>query len=148
MVDFLQRLASPQQVVARVVIPPTLMPAFIQALRDNIANFTNRFGPPPVLPPLPPGTIVPTIEELYEQLKISDEVLTGTYCNTVMIMHSAAEFCFDFINTNFPKPVVTQRIVMAAAHGPVLLNTLSKTWEQHLRSRAQREQQGEGGAGA
>ena len=133
MVDFLQRLAQPQQVVARIIVPMTLMPAFIRALGDNIAGFTAKFGPPPSLPQPPPGTPIPTVEELYEQLKISDEVLAGTYCNTVMIAHSPAEFCFDFITSSFPKPIVASRVFMAAAHAPKLLDSLKRSWDQHQR---------------
>ena len=131
MVDFVQRLASPQQLAARVVIPTTLMPAFIKALNDNIANFTSRFGPPPTLPSPPPGTPMPPINEVYEQMKITDEVLGGTYCNAVMIAHSPAEFCFDFITSSFPRSVVAARIMMAAPHAPKLLDSLRKSWDQY-----------------
>ncbi len=131
MLDFVQRLASPQQLAARVVIPPTLMPAFIKALNDNIANFTSRWGPPPTLPSPPPGTPMPPISEVYEQMKVPDEVLGGTYCNAVMIAHSPAEFCFDFITSGFPRSVVAARIMMAAPHAPKLLESLKKSWDQY-----------------
>lgn len=130
MVDFVQRLASPQQLAARIVIPPTLMPSLIKALQDNIANFTSRFGPPPTLPSPPPGSPMPPINELYEQLRLEDETLSGTYCNAVMIAHSPAEFCFDFITSGFPRSVVAARIMMAAPHAPKLLESLKRSWEQ------------------
>ena len=131
MVDFVQRLVSPHQLAARVVIPPTLMPAFIRALGDNITNFTNRFGPPPSLPSPPPGTPVPPIGEVYEQMRLEDETLAGSYCNAVMIAHSPAEFCLDFITSGFPRSVVSARIMMAAPHAPKLLESLRKSWEQY-----------------
>lgn len=130
MIDFVQRLAQPQQLLARVVIPPTLMPGLIQTLTDNISGYTARFGPPPSLPPLPPGTVMPPIQEVYEQIKVSDEVLCGNYCNAVMIAHSPAEFCFDFIAHGFPRSVVTCRIFVAAAHGPKILESLKKSYDQ------------------
>jgi len=44
----------------------------------------------------------PNIVEVYEQLKISDEVAVGAYANTLMISHSQSEFCLDFILDLFP----------------------------------------------
>ena len=133
MLDFVMRLASPQQLVARVVVPPTLMPALVRALSDNIQNFTNRFGPPPALPSPPPGTPVPPIEEVYEQMRLADETLAGSYCNTVMIAHGPAEFCLDFITSGFPRSVVSARVLMAAHHAPKLLESLKRSWEQYQR---------------
>lgn len=133
MLDFVQRLASPQQLAARVVIAPTLMPSFIKALAENLNNYTARFGPPPALPAPPPGTPMPPISEVYEQMKIPDEVLGGSYCNAVMIAHSPAEFCLDFITSSFPRSVVTTRVMMAAPHAPKLLENLKRSWEQYQR---------------
>ncbi|MFN9507407.1 MAG: DUF3467 domain-containing protein, partial [Planctomycetota bacterium] len=39
-------------------------------------------------------------QEIYDELKLRDEILSGTYANAVMIGHGAYEFSFDFI-TNF-----------------------------------------------
>lgn len=133
MLDFVMRLASPQQLVARVVVPPTLMPALVRALGDNIQNYTNRFGPPPALPSPPPGTPVPPIEEVYDQMKMADETLAGSYCNTVMIAHGPAEFCLDFITSGFPRSIVSARVLMAAHHAPKLLESLKRSWEQYQR---------------
>jgi hypothetical protein len=142
MVDFVQRLAAPQTVAARVVVPPSLMPGFINALSDNIANYTTRFGPPPSLPPIPPNTPVPPIQDVYDQMKVSDEVLCGTYCNAVMIAHSPAEFCFDFITAAFPRSVVSCRVLMAAAHGPKVLESLKRSYEQYQKRMGQTPGQG------
>lgn len=133
MLDFVMRLASPQQLVARVVVPPTLMPALVRALGDNIQNYTNRFGPPPALPSPPPGTPVPPIEEVYDQMKMADETLAGSYCNTVMIAHGPAEFCLDFITSGFPRSIVSARVLMAAHHAPKLLDSLKRSWDQFQR---------------
>src|SRR5262245_58315011 len=45
--DFVLGMAQPHQIAARVVLPPTVMPALIAALRENLHNFQARFGPPP-----------------------------------------------------------------------------------------------------
>lgn len=130
MIDFLLRLSSPQHVACRVIVPPTLMPLFIRALQDNIANYTARFGPPPALPPIPPNQPKPPIEEIYDQLKVTDEVLMGAYANAMMVAHGPAEFCFDFICNGFPRSVVTARVYVAAHHAPRILESLQRSQEQ------------------
>jgi hypothetical protein len=91
-------------------------------------------------PPPPPNAPQPNIVEVYEQLKISDEVAVGAYANTLMISHTIGEFCLDFILDLFPKPVVTQRVYMSAVHIPGFLGTLKRTLEQ-LQQRQQQQQQ-------
>ena len=87
-VDFVVRIAMPHQIAARVVLPFSLIPSLIHALRENLANFTKRFGPPPSLPTPPPNSPVPTIEEIYDQLKQPEDAMTGCYANAVMIAHT------------------------------------------------------------
>src|SRR5262245_24550884 len=74
--DFVQGMAQPHQIAARVSIPPTVMPALIAALRENLNNFQARFGPPAALPVPPPPPIPPRIDEIYEQLKLPDELMS------------------------------------------------------------------------
>ncbi len=50
--DFVLSVARPHQVVARVVLPPTIVPNLIQALRQNLQNYEQKYGPPPE-PPRP-----------------------------------------------------------------------------------------------
>src|SRR5437016_1737342 len=52
-IDFVLRMAQPHQIVARVVLPPSILPSVINALRDNLNNYQSKFGPPPVLPTPP-----------------------------------------------------------------------------------------------
>ena len=91
-------------------------------------------GPASPKPPQPHG---PGAAELYEQLKLPDEVLGGAYANTVMISHTPEEFCFDFIASFYPRPIVTCRVFMAAGRVVSLLETLGDSFEkyQHRRPR-------------
>jgi hypothetical protein len=62
------------------------------------------------------------------RIKISDEIATGLYCNTVIIKKSETEFVFDFIQAHpgephatvvsrvILPPVQTKRFVMATTH--------------------------------
>src|SRR5215467_10046256 len=49
-IDFVLRMAQPHQIAARVVLPISIMPSVIGALRENLNNYQNKFGPPPQLP--------------------------------------------------------------------------------------------------
>jgi len=210
--DFLLRISTPQQVVARVVLPIGVVPQMIRALRDNLNNYEKRFGTPTIPTPLPPqvtnsadsinvgtgieasaseeptppvsdvisgasasgtgavgetmtpesdaasesdvennsnpetvfkqsetGQKPPSAEELYDDLKLPDEMLSGDYANAVRIGHSATEFSFDFITTFFPRSCVSARVHMAAPNIPRLLDSLTHSFEQFQRKMAQQQ---------
>lgn len=146
--DFIQNLGQPAQIAARVVMPHATMPQFIQALRTNLEMYTKRFGTPPELPAPPPNQRKPTIQEIYDDLKITDETLAGCYANGVMIGHAASEFKFDFLANMMPTPAVSSRVYLAAPHVPRLLQSLEKTYSdfqlrvaEQQRQRAQQEQE-------
>src|SRR4029077_20784730 len=80
-------------------------------------------------PPAPPAP--PPITEVYEQLKLPDDMLGGTYANTVAISHSQAEFCFDFICNFYPRSVVNARVYLAAPHVPEVFDSLQRCLEQY-----------------
>lgn len=130
-IDFVLRMVQPHQVVARVVLPPTLIPSFIGALRENLNRYQAQFGPPPPLPAQPPPNPMPSIEDIYHQLKIPDEILSGVYANAVMVVHTPAEFCFDFITSFYPKSAVSCRVFLAAAQVPGFLNSLTHSYQQY-----------------
>ncbi len=137
LIDFIQSLAPPRRVVARVVLPPTVLPLFVAALEDNLSKYAQSFGPVPRMPAPPaavpggPPPVPPPITEVYEQLKLPDEMLGGTYANTVVISHSPAEFCFDFICSFYPRSVVTSRVYLATPHVSELFESLKRSLEQH-----------------
>jgi hypothetical protein len=137
LIDFIQSLAPPRRVVARVILPPTVLPLFVAALEDNLSKYVQSFGPPPRMPTPPPAApggpppVPPPITEVYEQLKLPDEMLGGMYANTVVISHSPAEFCFDFICNFYPRSVVTSRVYLATPHVSELFDSLKRSLEQH-----------------
>jgi hypothetical protein len=129
--DFVLRMAPPHQIAARVVMPPSIMASFIGALRENVAGYTSKFGPPPALPVPPNPPTPPPIDEIYSQLKLPDELLSGVYANAVMIAHSPAEFYFDFITNFYPRSAVSCRVYLSAPQVPGLLNTLARSYQQY-----------------
>jgi hypothetical protein len=108
------------------------MPRLIDALRDNLDKYKEMFGPPPSLPQVPPPAKPPSIEDIYSQLKVNDDVMSGAYANQVLVAHTAAEFCFEFITTFYPRAAVSSRVFLSAAQVPVLLTTLTQSWQNYL----------------
>lgn len=131
-VDFLQQMGVPNHLVRRVVIPHQVMPRFIQALDQNLGIYRDRFGPPMTLPRPTPPAHRPTIEEIYDNIKVADEELAGHFAEGVMIRHSAAEFCFDFVTQFYPNAAVSSRIFLSAPHVPPLLEALRANYQKFL----------------
>lgn len=101
----------------------------------------------PTTPPLPnnPPAAVPAAnantnangpvrrqnpQEVYDELKLRDEILSGAYANAVMIGHGPYEFSFDFITNFYPQSAVSCRVYLAAGHVWRLLESLKQSWEQ------------------
>jgi hypothetical protein len=129
-VDFVQNLGTPAAVAARVIMPHACMPQFIEALRKNLEIYRQRFGDPPVLPRTPAPPRQPTAQEIYDELKLPDDQLSGAYANGVMIGHTGSEFKFDFLTNLFPTSAVSARVFLSAPQVPRLLESLQSTFAQ------------------
>ena len=131
-IDFLQTIGRPHKVAARVVIPHPVMPQFIDALTTNLDLYRNRFGDPVSPQPQPqnPDARRPSPQEIYDDLKMPDEVLSGTYANGVMIGHGATEFGLDFLTSFFPQSAVSCRVFVASGQVPRLLDSLKGAVKQ------------------
>ena len=121
---------------ARVVLAPATVNEFIQALQQNLENYSKTFGPPQP-PPIPPNMPKPTIQEIYENFKLPEELMSGSYANSVLIGHSATEFFFDFITGFYPTSAVASRVFMAAPQIPRFLTMLTTSLQQHRERGAQ-----------
>jgi len=129
-IDFMQGLTRPYQVSARIVLSPIVMEQFVAAVQDNLNKYEQRFGPPPTLPK-PPTDRRPTLQEIYDEFKVSDEIASGTYANAVMVGHSPSEFFFDFITNFFPTSSVSARVFISAAQLPRLFETLTMAYQRY-----------------
>jgi hypothetical protein len=146
--DFVLRLGEQQRITARVLLPHLVYRQFVAALNENLLNYEKHFGKLPGIPkPLmddsenpqgeftgipeessqphpenqPASSSPPRIEDIYDELKLPDNMLSGRYANAVLIRHSATEFCFDFITNIYPRSAVSCRVFLAAPHvGPFL----------------------------
>lgn len=128
--DFIQNIGGPPQVAARVVMPHGALPQFADALKKNLGMYTERFGPPPELPKPPQPAKPQSAQELYDELKLPDSLLSGAYANGVMIGHTASEFKLDFLTNLFPHSAVSARVYLSAPQVPRLLESLTSTFQQ------------------
>jgi hypothetical protein len=121
--DFVQGLHRPPRVGARVVLTPNVASHLAAALKDNLQKYEQAFGPPK---PLPQPTVErrPSVQEIYQDLRLPDEMLSGVYANTVMIGHSPSEFFLDFITRFFPTAAVSARVYLSASQVPKMLAAL------------------------
>ena len=129
-IDFMQGLMRPFLVGARVVITPATMGEFITAYEKNLDTYRQTFGEPPPVN-VPPQERKPTIEEIYENFKLPEDMQSGVYANTVLMGHTQTEFFFDFITGFYPNPAVAARIILPAPQGPRFLTTLKNSLQQY-----------------
>ncbi len=170
-IDFIQSLARPNRVAARIILPPSVANQFVLALEQALEKYRTSFGHLPNEPQAPqpgqnpkpgsseandsnksqdatsteksksaetPQTSTPLsnqsntaqqapIADIYDNLKLPDEMLGGVYANMASISHTGSEFCFDFIAQFFPRSAVTARVYMAAPRVPELLSSLKRS---------------------
>lgn len=91
--------------------------------------------PPPMGHQPPPPPRRPTPQEIYDDLKIPDAILSGAYANGVMIGHGPSEFCLDFLTSFYPQSAVSSRVFVASSQVPRLLESLHHAYQQlsHMR---------------
>ena len=147
-VDFVQRMQRPHHVIARVVVPHAVMGRFIQALEQNMVKYRSNFGEPKELPKPPSDAPRSSIQDVYQELKLPEEMMSGTYANGVLIGHSAAEFSFDFITNFFPNSAVSCRVYMSASHVPPMLDSMKNSFGQLQQKVAQAQAQAQAQANA
>ena len=135
LIDFVQNLSRPPSVVARIIVSPQTLAQMTQAVQNNLHAYSQKFGTPPPLPK-PQNPRQPTIQEIYDELKLSEELMGGCYANTLMVGHSPAEFVLDFITNFYPKAAVTARIFISAPQVSRLLDT----WNQAMKNFQNRQE--------
>lgn len=134
-IDFLQALSQPKQIVGRVVLSPGVMAALVRTLGENLGRFIQQFGPPAPLP-TPQMQRPPSIQEIYENFKLPEELWSGAYANSVLVGHGPAEFFMDFITGFYPTAAVSSRVYFAAQQAPRILSTLQMSLQQYQRKQA------------
>jgi hypothetical protein len=148
-IDFVLRMNQPHQVVARVFLPISLVPRIIDTLKVNLDKYRQTHGPAPAAATANPAAGAPAaanptttvnVDEVYQDLKMSEDVMCGAYANALLVVHNASEFCLDFIVNVYPRAVITARIFMSAPQVPILLASITQAW-QNLQAKRQQQQQ-------
>jgi hypothetical protein len=129
--DFIQRMSQPHQVVARVVVPYSFLPRLVQALRENLDNCRRTFGTLSSPPAAPPPATPPSAEDIYASLKLPDEVVVGAYANAAFVSHTQSVFCLDFIGSFYPRATVSARVYLGTAQVPSVISSLTQAWQTH-----------------
>jgi hypothetical protein len=70
---------------------------------------------------------------MYEQVKFPEELMAGAFANAVMIRHTPEEFCFDFISSLYPRPIVVSRVYAAAGRVPSFIDAMTGSLERYER---------------
>jgi hypothetical protein len=65
------------------------------------------------------------------QVKISDEVLKGTYANMAQVGHTQEEFVIDFMNILPPTGILASRIIMSPSHFKRVLAAMQENLKQY-----------------
>jgi len=130
--DFIQGLGKPSSVTARIIMSPRVVSQFLTALKVNLQKYEDTFGKPPELP-RPDAARRPDIKEVYENLKLPDDKLSGAYANAVRIGHSPSEFCLDFITRFFPTASVSARVYMTPPQVARLAESLAASYDHYLK---------------
>ena len=124
-----------------MILPHGAMAQLVKALEENIGKYENRFGDIPPLPPPDPDAKRPSIQEVYDDLKLPDEMLSGTYANACIIGHSPSEFVFDFVTNFFPRSAVASRVYLSSRQVPQMLKGLRHAQQQLDERRRQARRQ-------
>jgi len=67
------------------------------------------------------------------QIKVSDEVLKGTYANAMQVLHSKEEFVLDFMNLSPHQGVgvVGSRVIMSPGHLKRVISALAENLKKY-----------------
>lgn len=105
--------------------PPAIDPSITETTLMGSAAGAPSFADHPENQPAVPTP--PGVQDIYDEFRLPDEMLSGSYTNFVMIRHSATEFCFDFITNIFPRSAVSARVYLATPHVPGFLLSLQRS---------------------
>lgn len=118
-IDFIQAIVKPFRVVSRVILNFDVAKKLFQDLKKQMLSIEENKEFNSLIKNLieDPGLDVPQkankVEDIYDELKLSNEQLKGAYSNKVIITYGKDAFSIDFINNIFPKSIVVARIFMS-----------------------------------
>jgi len=81
------------------------------------------------------GNVEPSASDIYDDIRLENEVESGVYANALMIGHSASEFKLDFIANLYPNSIVTTRVFLSSPQLIRVLQSMKRTYSQFIARR-------------
>ena len=163
--DFYNNTGIHPTIVSRVVIPHQAMPQLVDTLKRNRKTYEDRFGEiqTPQLKEQEGSSTAnqetdetseeqnqqgdkndhkqdqkPSAQDIYDELKLSDDMLCGQYSNAFLISHAETSFKIDFLTTHLPRQAVSARVFFPNQQLPRLIDSLENAWKNLLVLRNQK----------
>jgi len=64
--------------------------------------------------------------ETQVRIKAKDEVLAGTYANTMIVTHTKEEFVLDFLSVFPPQGTLNARVILSPGHYKRIIRALAE----------------------
>ena len=64
-------------------------------------------------------------------IKISDDMLKGSYANMMLVQHTQEEFILDFMNIVAPNGIVTSRVITSPGHIKRIVAALAENLQRY-----------------
>lgn len=130
MLDFISGLESPARLIGRVLTTPPHAKRLLRALLENFGRYEEKYGA--VSQQIEGSRAKPgQVKEIYGQLQISDEVLSGIFSNGTVIKHTQDLFIMDFTVNLPPAPKINARILMSPLHLRRIISVLGDNLSQY-----------------
>lgn len=146
-IDFIQGIVKPYRIASRVILNNNLAKRFFKDLKEEmlaiggspsyISSVKNISNESSVKNMSEEGEADnksenksedDKIEDIYDQLKIVNEQLSGVYANKILLVYGKDTFCMDFISNIYPKSIVVSRVFMSVNRTLELLGALKKIY--------------------
>jgi polyhydroxyalkanoate synthesis regulator phasin len=131
-IDFIQGIVKPFRLVSRIILNYEVAKKFFEDLKKQILsieenkefnhlvkNLVEEYSNSNKQEPQ-------KVDDVYDDLKLTNEQLRGFYSNKILITYGKDAFCLDFINNIYPKSIVVSRIFMSFSRSFELLMALKK----------------------
>jgi len=112
MLDFINGVAAPALVAARIVVTSQQLKRILRVLRENIRLYEEAFGVLPAIAANAPSRNT-NAGDLYAQLHVPDELLGGSYSNTMTSRYTRDIFILDFMTKFPPIAKVVSRVLIS-----------------------------------
>lgn len=64
-------------------------------------------------------------------IKITDEVMAGSYANMMQVMHNKEEFILDFANVVPPQGMINARVITSPGHLKRIIKALQENLDKY-----------------